>query len=159
MIDNDTQIICTGTAWVEQIGAPGIDLQFSRRGLDISFLMTLNLILQGRTYTEAADASRAGRSLELGVRRVGGSIPAAGQAAHIYELSAAFCERLAELLPVRVDEIARDWYALQGHAGSCARVDRVEYRAGIIQNLAAMAQVVQARGARLLLQTTYDASS
>jgi hypothetical protein len=167
MIGDDTQIICTGTAWVTGVDAAqkvyeipvsGTDLQFSRRGLDSSFLITLNLILLGLTYTDVANASRSDEPMELGVQRVAGSIPAPGQAVHIFELSAPFCERLAQSGPARAREIARDWYALQGHHGTRVRPGRVEYRAEIIQNLAAMAQVALAREARLLLRVAYEAS-
>jgi hypothetical protein len=71
--ESGSQIICIGTAWVE--GTAGTELQFSRRGLDISFLTNLHVILQG---------------IDWGVRCIGSSLPAPEHAAHVYEFSAEF---------------------------------------------------------------------
>lgn len=163
--DSTSQIICIGTAWVQGIAsvekvpelpAPGTDLQFSRRGLDSSLLTTLHIILRGITYTEVATAFRAEQPADLGVRRVGSSLPVPDHAAHVYEFSAEFCNRLGELTPERVKAIARNWYALQGHMGTSSRPGSVEYRTEIIQNLVAMARVAEARGARLFLRAVYQ---
>lgn len=163
--DSTAQIICTGTAWVEgfasaekvqELPAPGTELQFSRRGLDNSFLTNLQVILQGTTYTDVAVAFRAGRPIDLGVRRLGGTLPGPDHVAHVFECSAEFCQRLGNLTVERVREIAQNWYALRGHQNTSSKPDRVEYRTEIIQNLVAMAQVAQARGTRLLLRVEYQ---
>jgi hypothetical protein len=160
MVDDDiSQVICTGTVWVEGSPAPGMDLQFSRRGLDSSLLTNLHAILQGVTWTDLATAYRSEKPMDWGVRRVASSLPAPDRAAHVFEFSAEFRKRLAGLTPDRVEEIARNWYALQGYKDASSRADRAEYRLEIIQNLAAMAQVAQARGARLLLRAEYQADS
>jgi hypothetical protein len=166
MADDAGSLICIGTAWVEGSApsekahgppAPGTELQFSRRGLDSSLLTNLYAILQGVTWTDRAGAFRSEKPIDWGVRRVGGSQPAPDHAAHVFEFSAEFRKRLAELTPARVEEIARNWYALQGYQDVSPRPDRVEYRTEIIQNLAAMARVAEARSARLFLRAVYQA--
>jgi hypothetical protein len=166
MITHDAQIICTGTAWVEgfasdetvhEPAAPGTNLQFSRRGLDSSFLMTLHVILLGTTYTEVSAAARAGAPFDLGIRRISSNLPVPGRAAHLCEICPEFCKRLAQVDSQRANSIAQDWYRLQGHPTTRSRPSRVEYRAEVIQNLAAMAQVAAARSVRLLLRVVYEA--
>lgn len=167
MSEHDAQITCTGTVWVEGLAsdelvhespAPGTNLQFSRRGLDSSFLMNLNLILMGINSTAIASAAGTDQPIDLGVRRLGGFLPSSDQAAHLYEILTDSCRRFARLMPARVREIAQDWYVLQGHPGTRSRQERIEFRAEMIQNLAAVAQVAEARNARMFLRVVYKAS-
>jgi hypothetical protein len=163
--DGTSRVVCTGTAWVEDSGpsdavherpAPGTELQFSRRGLDSSLLTNLYVILQGITLTDRAMAFRTEEPIDWCVRRIGSSLPAPDHAAHVFELSSEFRNRLRDLTAERIKEIAQSWYALQGYEDVSPRPDRVKYRTEIIQNLAAMARVAEVRGARLLLRAVYQ---
>ena len=159
---------CYGTAWAEghlqhpsEPLAPGAQLQFASRGLDLSLLTDLHMILLGMNYKDISAAFESGQSSEAttGVKRIGGAQLAPYHSAHFYECSADFRARMAALTSERINDIAQNWQALRNprHTqGSLEYAERVvEYRREIIQNLAALARAAADRKSRVLLRAEY----
>lgn len=117
-------------------------------GLDM--LLDLEIILRGDPLR---GGWQTGLSLLMPDRPLGLSGPVAR---HLYAVSQDFCERLADLTEVRIEEIATQWHRLLRPSASLDILPepcegKAQHRANILRSLAELAAAAIRRSHRLML--------